>query len=274
MKKLTVSLFALLLMLPAFVAAQSAHKLQYKMEKGKTYRYEILSDGSFTQTMMGQEMKITTNVLITNRIVIEDVTKDGNIVMLASMDSGRVSTKMPMKDTTISLDNFAGKRTRIVMDKLGNVLKREIVDTLEGGQMASMAQMQLAQFFILSGDAVSSWKSSKTDTLDMMGGKIVNVSDMDMSIQGSEAVAGHNSLKIPFTGKITSNGKTNMMGQELFIEGNGKVSGTFYFDEKAGLMSLSETLTDLDMTMATTGENNMIIPMTQSNKTTVKLLNK
>lgn len=275
MKVLRGSLILLLLMLMGTAFAQNSYNLEYKFQKGKTYRFQIDGDNTVTQSIMGQEMKVISKTHLINRLQVEDVDKNGNMVLLSSLDSGWVSTKMPMKDTTIQLVDMVSAR-RVVVDKLGNVLSSKPVDTTKtAGQMDEMIQNQLTQFFILSEKPVKqgeTWKSSRVDTMNMMGGNIVNTMDMEYSVSGTESKQGRNTLKVPFTGKATLNGTASMMGQELFIEGTGKMTGAYNYDNARGMVTYSETALDYDMTMATKGENNMIIPITQSTKATYRLL--
>ena len=42
----------------AFTTAQQKNTLEYKFEKGKTYRYHQVMKGITTQEMMGREMKV------------------------------------------------------------------------------------------------------------------------------------------------------------------------------------------------------------------------
>jgi hypothetical protein len=63
-----------------------------------------------------------------------------------------------------------------------------------------------------------------------------------------------------------------MMGMDVFIEGKGKLRGTIYFDDKAGLVVKEEGQNDTDLTAAITGQQNMTIPMTQSAKVTRTLM--
>jgi hypothetical protein len=58
-----------------------------------------------------------------------------------------------------------------------------------------------------------------------------------------------------------------MQGMEFFIDGSGKINGTIYFDAKAGLVVYEETNSDGETNMALTGEQQMIIPITQVTKT-------
>ncbi len=57
-----------------------------------------------------------------------------------------------------------------------------------------------------------------------------------------------------------------MMGMDVFTEGGGKMSGTIYFDEKAGMLVSEDSKIDMDLTAAVKGQQNMTIPITQSGK--------
>jgi hypothetical protein len=63
-----------------------------------------------------------------------------------------------------------------------------------------------------------------------------------------------------------------MMGNELYMEGKGKNSGTFAFDPALGIVVREDSSVDTEMTAAVTGQQNMTIPISQSARTTHVLI--
>jgi len=116
------------------------------------------------------------------------------------------------------------------------------------------------------------WTISRADTLDMMGGKTTTSSDIEYTLVGSETKLGHDCLKIEYTGKTTTTGKMSSMGMEMFIEGDGKVSGTVFFDHKLGFTVSVESTSDDERTMATTGQQSMTMLMSSTAKSSSVLL--
>lgn len=267
---------SVLFLLITSLNAQDNYKLEYKFEKGKTYRYQDVTKTDMTQEMMGKEMKIKSESNIVNRLIVDDVTKNGNAVLLISADSMKVFSSTPMGDTTMILSELIGKRTKVVLSNLGKIENREIVDSVKiTGRAAGAAQREAIQFAKLSDKAVKvgdTWTATTQDTVNQMGGKIAVTSNFEYKLLGQEKKDDCNCLKITFTGKTTTEGKATMQGMEFFIDGSGKTSGTIYFDAKAGLVVYEETNSDSETNMALTGEQQMIIPITQVTKTVRTLL--
>ena len=262
---------SLLLLFITSLSAQDTYKLEYKFEKGKTYRYLDLTKTDMTQEMMGKEMKIKSESNIVNRLIVDDVTENGNAVLLISADSMKVFSSTPMGDTTIVLSELIGKRTKVILSNLGKIEYREIVDSVKiTGRAAGAAQRESIQFPKLSDKVVKIgdvWTATTQDTVNQMGGKIAVIGNYEYTLLGQEKKDDCNCLKITYTGKTTTEGKASMQGMEFFIDGSGKINGTIYFDAKAGLVVYEETNSDSETNMALTGEQQMIIPITQVTKT-------
>ncbi|MBI5022500.1 MAG: hypothetical protein HZB59_13780 [Ignavibacteriales bacterium] len=258
--------------------AQDSYKIEYKFQKGKTYRFNHISNSNITQEMMGKEMKITNASDMTIRVAVDDITKEGNFGLVVSVDSAKNTTKSPMKDTTMILSNLIGKRTKITVSKIGAVLSREIIDTIKNeGIMGGGSQRGMAQITRLPEKEVKigeKWNSTTIDTIESMGGKIYHTSNFEYTLSGKEKKQNRDCLKIDYTGTTSDTGKMMMNGMELFVEGGGKVKGILYFDPKAGMTVVEESTTDNEQTMAITGQQNMTIPMSVTSKSVKTLLEK
>ena len=53
------------------------------------------------------------------------------------------------------------------------------------------------------------------------------------------------------------------MGMQMVMEGDGDTKGEFLYDEKERMYQSGTSETNMDMTIAMTGAQNMTIPMTQ-----------
>lgn len=262
----------------SLMLSQESYKLEYKFQKGKTYRYSHVSNSNITQEMMGKEMKMTNASDMTLRVVVDNVASDGNTTLIISVDSAKNTTKSPMMDTTMVLNNLIGKRTKLTMSKIGDVISREVIDTVKNeGMMGSGSQRGMASITKLPDTETKfgeKWKSTTVDTVESMGGKIVHSSNVEFTLIGKEKKQNRDCLKIDYTGTSTDTGKMMMGGMELFVEGNGKVKGTFYFDHQSGLTILDESSSENEQTMAVTGQQNMTIPVSISSKSVKTLLEK
>jgi len=265
-----------ILIASAFITVQSLAQdaLEYKFAKGKTYLFSTVTSSNMTQEMGGQEMKMSQGNRFLLRALVDEV-KNGSAVLLVSADSAVTHSKNPMRDTTMVLTDLIGKRMKITVSKSGDILDRQVVDSVTfGGQMRG-AQRELLSLLVLPVKPVKQgdkWNLTKNDTVDQMGGKIFTATQFEFSHAGKETKLGHNCVKINFTAKISTNGNMKMQGMELFVEGGGKVSGTLYFDHDKGIPVLVDSQTDTETTMAATGQQQMTIPISSSQKATTTLV--
>ena len=257
-------------------AAQQATTLVYKFVPGKTYQYKSTSDGTIIQEMMGQEMKIENASSMTVSLTTDNVAQDGATTLVTKLVEGSTKVKNPMMDTTIAMTDMIGKRMKIRLKSDGTILGREIVDSVASeGRMRGAGQREAVRFHILPAKPVKSgdtWASTFVDTMDNMGGKIVNSVSSSYTIVGTETRNGANCLKVDYTGTITIEGSGTMQGMDIYIEGGGKVTGTMYFDPSLGMVLQDEAMTETESTIAVTGQQNMTIPMSQKAKTVQTLL--
>jgi hypothetical protein len=176
----SIIMLSVLFLFIVSLKAQDTYKLEYKFEKGKTYRYLDLTKTDMTQEMMGKEMKIKSESNIVNRLIVDDVTENGNAVLLISADSMKVFSSTPMGDTTIVLSELIGKRTKVILSNLGKIENREIVDSVKlMGRATGAAQRESIQFPKLSDKVVKIgdiWTATTQDTVNQMGGKLVTMS--------------------------------------------------------------------------------------------------
>lgn len=265
-----------MLLITSLLFAQDSYKLEYKYQKGNIHRFKHVSTSNITQEMMGKEMKMTNVSDMTVRVEIENVDKDGATAIIISFDSAKNMIKSPMMDSTMILDKLIGKKTRIILSKLGNILKREVIDTVKDeGMMGGAGQRSTTKIAEFPEKAIKfgdKWKSTDVDTIESMGGKIIHTTDMEYTLIGKEKQQEHDCLKIDYIGTTSDTGKMMMGGMELFVEGSGKVKGTMYFDLKLGLTVLDDSSIENEQTMAVTGQQNMTIPMSVSTKSARTLL--
>jgi hypothetical protein len=253
--------------------AGGPYTLRLNLQQGKTYLYSDVTRAEVTQEMMGQEMKSSTVSKTVSRIALENVQGDKSLSAVMSLDSVVLSVKSARMDTTMVMTDVMGKRSRIVLSPLGKVISRSIIDSIgkAGAPMRGASGRESARFHVFSEAPVvvgGTWTALISDTAEVMGGKMANVATMAYALAGEEEKAGRKCVKITYTGTMQIEGKGSMMGMEIFTEGKGTVTGTFYFDPAAGIMVAEESKTESDMTAAMTGQQNMTIPISSSSTTT------
>jgi hypothetical protein len=248
--------------------AQEQYTLQYKLEKGKVYRFADTTLVKTSQEMMGQEMKSTSTVLATTRLVPAEIRADGSIVLTISPDVMTVSVKNARMDTTMILKDAIGKRTRLTISKLGETISREIIDTVKlTGMAAASGRQDMVRIHLMPSKPVKigeKWTAVKPDTTDAMGGRMVTVSTGDFTLLAKEKKLGVECLKISYAGKLTISGKGSMNGADFFVEGTGTTSGTYFADIATGMPVWEDSRYDMESTVALTGAQTMTIPSSTS----------
>ncbi len=257
--------------------AQDKYSLFFNYKEGETYRYKDVYTYDLVQEINGQEMKVTGSNNSILKFSTESVAPDGNITFICAYEEIKTVMKNAMFDTTLDQKDLVGKRGRLIIDKYGKEIKKEVIDTVQSGNGlgGGMAALYTANFLRLPDHPVSigeKWVIDNTDTTKVGEGYTITTAHNEYTLLQSEEKDGHHCLNIAFTSKTETTGKIFQMGMELFVEGNGDVQGAIWFDPKSGIMVAKETTTTQDMTYAVTGQMKMTIPSTQKVQMSYKLL--
>lgn len=282
MKKLLLKQL-LIITLVAFcglVYSQENVMLKYNFVKGKTYILTTQLNSDVTRTMGPQEIKIETGINSNSEMQIEDVDNNGNATSLVTLKNASIHTKVPVmnKDTTMNFNDL-NEQQRVVFSSTGKQISAVTITPEKVLKMMNSAS-QFTRIQNLPGKSVNigekwndklvdSTKSSPQNPVDM-----VISTDMEYSLIGKEIKDGIELVKISFSGAITITGKGNMQGMELFVEGTGKSEGFSYFNPKTSLVVNTESSTEMDMSIAVSGQQNMTMPMSQSMKASITLAEK
>jgi hypothetical protein len=217
--------------------------------------------------MGGQDMEIKLSGSSKNALTVDQVLPNGSYQLKMKMSDIVLSMTMPMMDTTMSIPEVPGSPI-IVIDKLGKMLRK--IDTTAKNQAgigidpASMGGA--SPFHQFAGKKLKNgekWNVERNDTMPFMGGSIVNLNKLEYTLVGTEKLDAVTYLKATYKGTIDSKGSTSMQGMEFYIEGTGAVEGTVYFDLKKFIPVLEDNVSENEMTLALTGQQNMTIPMSQ-----------
>jgi len=269
------SLTVVLLTLAAWAAA--GYKLRYQFPKGTTYRYLTTMEVEGSQEMMGQEMKYTSTAATVLRLDAEGPDNQNGLSYTLSYDSLRVKIHSPQGDTTLSNPpGVVHKRVRKIVSPWGKQIKSIEIDTLQinpllrgfGSALRNIC-IDLPEKEVNLGE---SWTTTRTDTTQSMGGQVVATANLTHTLVGPEGKSGYECLKITYTGSISIKGSGTTQGMNFFMDGTGKVEGTYFFAPKEGLLVAQQAIADQEMTMAMTGQTNMTIPLSQSIQTTMTLM--
>ncbi len=262
-------LYVYLIILMVSVAFCGDLSLQYKLEPGSSYKYKVESFVKMVQEMMGQEnvSDIKSDLLVS---LTADSLKAETLFLSAVYEDFVVDVSSARIDTTLSMQELLDKRIKIEMTKWGNTLDVAAIDTFPKAQMmggGSDPEQQFYRFFPkLPEESVSQdgvWQISDPDTIETMGGKVVVTPDVEYTAMGMEILNGHECLKVDYAGDLTLEGEGSQQGFDFFMEGDGTVEGTYYFDVKQGVLVQIENSSTQDVTIAITGQQNMTIPQSQ-----------
>ncbi len=257
--------------------SQDATLLKYNFVKGKTYVISTQLNNNVTQTMGGQEMKIESGINTNSEMLVEDVKSNGDFTTLVTLMNTSMHTKIPAmgRDTTMKFNDLNDQR-RIVFSSTGKQISAVDLNPEKSlKMMATIKQLLKIQGLPEKSLKVGEkWNDKLIDTTKATAQNPVNMimtTDMEYTLLGKEVKDGIELLKISFAGAMTINGKGNMQGMELFVEGTGKTEGFSYFNPKTSILVNNEASTEMDMSIAVSGQQNMTMPMSQSMKSITKI---
>lgn len=276
MKKLILkqALVLSLMVICGFAFSQESVMLKYNFVKGKTYvvSNQIVSD--MTQSMGGQEVKMASEINSTSEINVEDVDMNGNATMLNTLIGVNVHSKMMGRDTTMQLN--LNEQRRIVLASTGKQISSVNVGDTKKFQMMG-AESQIARIQVLPSNEIKigdKWHNTSLDSTQISENSPVSTNstaEIDYTFVGKESKDGVEYLRLNYSGTIAINGKGNMRGMDLFMEGTGKSEGFAYYNPQVSLIVYSEGTTEMDMSIAISGQQNMTMPMTQVMKNIMKI---
>ncbi|MDZ7343022.1 MAG: hypothetical protein ONA90_00755 [candidate division KSB1 bacterium] len=255
------------------------YKLAYRMQKGRMLKYKTTTNTDQSMEMQGQEMSFTVEGVTMMRLEVEQVSKAGEITFVYALDSMQTHVKSPQLDSTFrNPAELIGKRTRQVITASGKKLKATAIDSAAAsGMMAQFASGQQGGFRLLElptgtvkvGD---SWTKNAVDTVMQGNNKIQVTPSQTYTITAEVDTLGYKCLRISYHGTVSIKGEGTNMGMNFFVEGEGPSQGTAYFAPKEGLLIALLDDTNLEMTIALTGQMSMTIPQSTSTKTATVLI--
>ncbi|RMF58325.1 MAG: hypothetical protein D6743_17805 [Calditrichaeota bacterium] len=275
---MVVLVFSLLtLAFAARVFTGQGYRLVYKMNKGDTLKYSQSSEMEQVQEMMGTEQKVGSTSDTAIKLVCENRGANGDLTLVMTYESFKVAVTSAVLDSTF--DNpggIVGKRVKKFVRPNGDQIKSVELDSIK--ILPVNRGFSSEQEFLpnLPDEALEMGKPvtrSDVDTSHTLGGTTVVTSEVQYTLLGKEAKAGYDCVKLGLKGTVDIDGSGKLpQGFELFFEGDGSIEGTIYFAPKEGILVSSENKTDIEMTAALKGQQNMTIPITQSVKSTLNLI--
>ena len=256
----------------------AGQKLRYNYEKGKTYKYSAVVESKTSGQAMGQEFTVTSGADFDYSISL--VSMDAGVMTLTvTYEKFNIKLNMPMmgfNDSTIVMQEYAGKRVKVVATDRGKTLTIEPIDTIPPSRVQMMASLTPKDLFkqILfelpekEQDLNSSWKKDSPDTTSRGGMKIVTKQNIDFKIVAAERKNDLDCWKISINGTSTLEGSGSQQGADVTIDGTVKMNGAAYVAPAEGVFVLSELSNETEMTTTATGSQTGA--STMSINTTIK----
>ncbi|MDW7679233.1 MAG: DUF6263 family protein [bacterium] len=266
--------FVILLCLLVLAGCSSSYKLQYQGEAGETRQYQMSMNLEQNMQMMGNEMKIAMDVvqLLTQKIIAVD--DDGALDISIVYDSLKFDASGPqvaaLKDRLAEqVDKITGMELNFKMSPRGKLLEVTTIDSLIPEQLQQLLDPKrlvnsispnLPEHPVKIGDT---WTEIDTTPVKVQNSEMMVTSNTSYKLVGKEKLNGLELLKITQNGEVEIEGEMEQMGMTLYLEGDGEFKGEFLFDSKRGSFHQGNSETEMDMTIAMTGQQNRTIPMTQ-----------
>ncbi len=248
--------------------------LKYGMNEGTAFQQEIEVAQNTVQSMMGQEITVVGKIKALNEMKVEAVSPEGNATILMKVKELFITQSAMGKDTTMRFEGMKDA-VRGIYSPEGKVISSVKVDSSKAATIIN--QMELGRMRMLPGMEKrigDTWSESYSETKSAASGTPFG---LDMAVDNEHTLAskeirdGKEVYKITSTGTIAITGKGSQMGMEMFVEGNAKVQGYSLFDPALKMIVYSEDDTEMELSIAISGPQNMTIPMTQSIKTVIRI---
>ncbi len=250
-------------------ASQDAVMLKYGFTPGKSYHQEVELVQNVVQTVGGQEVQVKGEVKSSGILSVESVAGDGQATLGMDILEVSIHSQAMGMDTTLHIREIPDA-FRIVCTPGGKVVSSVKTDSTEA--MAIINQIDPGKFKSLPARMVQvgeTWKETQVEKKEASAGTPFGTDmtfEMEYTLAGTEVVEGNQLYKVTNRGTIAVTGKGTQMGMELFLEGGGKLEGYFLFDPRSSMVVYSDDLTELELSVAVSGPQNMTIPMVQSSK--------
>ncbi len=193
---------------------------------------------------------------------------DGDIVFAITVDSSENIMIGPKGDTSKTPSPMLGKVKETRIHPNGEEVSSRWTDTAFANTDAGQVRDFGSFFFKLPAGKAgvgTKWHQDRIDTAGTPGaqGAIFVDTGTDYELTGNEDVDGTSCARIKFTGKVSMNGSASINGMDMTITGKGTNVGFALFDYVAGKLVKISGSSSQDITMASSGDNPMSIPMNQ-----------
>jgi hypothetical protein len=281
-------LTTLALVCATFTVSHGQVFLQYTLAPKQSYTYETTS--SVTQSMSAMEQDVSSITTVTTKLhatvreaVVRQYTIDCSYDTLRIRLQAEGAEGMLPADSVMTLAGLADRKETITLSPRGTVLST----TSTGGDDMSATMSVVsgggnggvkALFPVFPGKELAvgeTWTHETSDTMSrsQMPGSIQTKTTVKYTFDGTVDTLGYRCARIKVNStEMVMTGTMQAMGMDMFIEGDGDLTGVMYVELSTGMQVIARTTTAMSTRMSMTGQGQAIVPITTETTTTLRRL--
>ncbi len=253
--------------------SQKKYELQYKAQPHKLkYKFSTTAEG--VQETAG--MRIVSERFAQGLVSLQLVEETADHLTVEMVyDSLQIQAVSELGETVIKSPS----------EVIGMLIKKVI--TRNGDQLSSV---EISEFGVLPAAVSFSTKNEfltnlpdkpifehqtliavDTDTVLIATGTCLNELSLEYLFLGKEVVFGYDCVKLGVNGKAKLSGDFNRQNTQFYITGEGNIMGTILFSPEKGLLVSSSNQTKLHLSIMTTGDEPVSIPVIQTGRSEIIL---
>ncbi|MBN1117604.1 MAG: hypothetical protein JXA77_10385 [Bacteroidales bacterium] len=242
------------------------------VNSGESYNYQIDIKTSSTQTMGGMQQSSEADQRVKVLFEVDKITENDEINLTATISDLSLSMNaMGMMDTTITTPGKFGPAYFASFDKFGKSIDRYPIDSVEKDPNNQFdfenASVTITLFLELPENKITEGEEWTMDNVDTVKSgpfsELIIRSVGTFVLDGIKTIDGVEVYKISSAEVIELIGTGDMNGMQISAEGEGANEGFYYVNTKNGVIEKRESLLELSMIIAISGQQSMTIPMVQ-----------
>jgi len=249
----------------AVITLHGGQKLRYHFEKGDSLRYSSSIDSKTSGQERGEDFVIIADADFDYTIRPGERTAGGNYALTVTIDRFHLRLDAPVLgfvDSTVILNEYAGKRLNVELTELGKTVSIEPIDLFPRWRFLTFAEMnpfELFQRLIFelpeqAVDTGSTWTNTSPDSTVQDGMAIRSNQNIGYRVTGVALKGRYRCWQITIAGRNSMEGTGKQSGMTLTTDAVNKLNGVVYFAPKEGVCVSAEQTIANDMTVTATGK--------------------
>ncbi|HYF03930.1 MAG TPA: hypothetical protein VEC36_11170 [Patescibacteria group bacterium] len=265
-------------------AAAQTYTLRYTPKKGTEYRYQTSMDMSQSMNQGGMDMSIGINMNTNMNVKVVNARKNENELKLSFKNAQMSITGLAAvgagNDTNIAIDRLNDANVTFKTNGRGKVLSydRAGIDNNEDQavqqfgsglrQVTNGFSLEYPEKALKKGD---SWTVTTHDTSARgESGSMITSSNVIYTFDGIVDTLGIKCARIfSKSSSMIIEGSMQMQGMDMVVDADGSLQSVNYVELSTGMPVASRMTNQMDMRLALSGQQNMIMPMQTDLKVSV-----